>query len=217
MNALPFFCRQAASARIPHLMHQMHLMRRLAAFGLGILLLSNVTISKAGAAESFAVDAERRGDAVQVDVHATVMASSQLVHDTLTDYDHLAEFIPGMRTSRVIERHDNTAIVVQSGFAHFWFLHFPIDVTMETVEPSPSVITVHLLGGNLRQLDGRYDIEQVGHNLCIVHWHGMIEPGTNVPTAIAVPLLRRNIAEQFHGMVKEIERRAALQPDPQHG
>lgn len=211
MNASPYFGRQTAWARALRLVH------RLAVLGLGLLLIGNGTLSTAGAAESFAVSAERKGDAVQVDAHATVVASPQLVHDTLTDYDHLADFIPGMRTSRVIERHDNTAIVVQSGFAHFWFLHFPIDVTMETVEPSPSVITVHLLGGNLRQLDGRYDVEQIGHNLCIVHWHGTIEPGANVPTAIAVPLLRRNIAEQFHGMVNEIERRAALQPDRQHG
>lgn len=162
-------------------------------------------------AESFAVDAVRNGDAVQVDARATISAPLALIHDTLTDYDHLADFIPGMKKSHLLERHDKTSVVEQSGMARLWFLHFPIDVTVETVEQSPSVISIQLLKGNLKKLSGRYDIEKIdGDDNYTLHWNGTIQPGIDVPSAIAVPLLRRNISEQFHGMVDEIERRAAM-------
>ncbi len=175
----------------------------------GIALLAMGGI--AHAAESFSVSAERNGDAVQVDARATIKAPFALIHDTLTDYDHLADFIPGMSKSRLLERRDKTAIVEQSGVARLWFLRFPIDVTVETGEPSPSVISVRLLKGNLKQLNGRYDIEKRdGDDNYALHWSGIIQPGISVPSAIAVPLLRRNISEQFRGMVDEIERRATL-------
>lgn len=164
------------------------------------------------AAESFTVDAERHGDAVQIDAHAIVHATLPLIHATLTDYDHLPDFIPGMRHSHLIEHHGQTSIVAQSGYARFWFLHFPIDVTVETIDRSPSSISVHLLKGNLRQLDGSYEVQDLGNGSSAVRWHGVIEPGTDVPSAIAVALLRKNISEQFRGMVDEIERRATQAP-----
>lgn len=175
----------------------------------GIALLAVTGV--AHAAESFSVNAERNGDAVQVDARATIRAPLALIHDTLTDYDHLADFIPGMKKSHLLEHHDNTSIVEQSGTARLWFLHFPIDVTVETIDQSPSVISIHLLKGSLKQLSGRYDIEKVdGDDNYALHWNGILQPGIDVPSAIAVPLLRRNISEQFRGMVDEIERRAAL-------
>lgn len=174
-----------------------------------VALLATTTMVHS--AESFAVDAVRNGDAVQVDARATISAPLALIHDTLTDYDHLADFIPGMKKSHLLERHDKTSVVEQSGVARLWFLHFPIDVTVETIDQSPSVISIHLLKGNLKQLSGSYDIEKVdGDDNYTLHWSGTIQPGIDVPSAIAVPLLRKNISEQFRGMVDEIERRAAL-------
>lgn len=174
------------------------------------VMLFTVT-GMAHSAESFSVNAERSGDAVQVEASATIRAPLALIHDTLTDYDHLADFIPGMSKSHLLERHDKMSIVEQSGVARLWFLRFPIDVMLETTDQSSSVISVRLLKGNLKQLNGRYDIEKIdGDDNYALHWSGVIQPGISVPSAIAVPLLRRNISEQFRGMVDEIERRAAL-------
>ena len=57
------------------------------------------------------------------------MRRSELVWQTLTDYGRLAEFIPGMRSSRVVERHGAVAVVEQAGEAGFLFFTFPIEVT----------------------------------------------------------------------------------------
>lgn len=158
----------------------------------------------------FSVVATRYGDAVQVSVRTTVKAPLDLIWNTLTDYDHLAQFIPGMKKSRLIERQGKVAIIEQSGYAHLWFFHFPINVTVEVTEHPSSAIQIRLLKGNLKRLEGHYEIEKIGEDLYALRWSGTIEPGITVPDFLATDMMRKNITEQFFGMVNEIERRAAL-------
>ncbi len=160
--------------------------------------------------KQFSVEATRYGDAVQVSVRTTVKAPLTLIWDTLTDYDHLSQFIPGMKKSRLIERQGKVAVIEQSGYAHLWFFRFAIDVTVEATEEASSAIQVRLLKGNLKRLEGRYEIEKIADNLYALRWSGTIEPGMAVPGFLATDMMRKNISEQFLGMVTEIERRAAL-------
>lgn len=181
-----------------------------------LLLTCIVTAEKAHAANeastrhSFSVEAARSGDAIKVSVRATVKAPLALIWSTLTDYDHLAQFIPSMKKSRLVERLGNVAVIEQSGYAHLWFFHFPIDVTVEVTEHPSFAIQVRLLKGNLKRLEGHYEIEKIGEDLYVLRWSGTIEPGIAVPSFLATDMMRKNISEQFLGMVNEIERRAAI-------
>ena len=165
----------------------------------------------ARAAEDISIRADRVGSAVLIEARATLAAPRQLVWETLTDYDRLASFVPGMRLSRVVERRASSIIVKQQGEAGFLFFTHGIDVVVEAQEAPPHQISVRVLSGNLRQLDGRYQIEpdtrRAGHLL--LRWTGLIEPETSLPPLIGVPILRSNIGAQFRGLVREIERRTA--------
>jgi uncharacterized membrane protein len=55
-------------------------------------------------AQNLAVEAQLQGKALAISARATIHAPLPLIWRTLTDYDHLAEFIPGMKSSRVLER-----------------------------------------------------------------------------------------------------------------
>ncbi len=173
-----------------------------------VFLLAHASV--ASSANALSVDATRHGDAIQVSVRTTIKAPLALIWNTLTDYDHLDQFIPGMNKSRLIERQGKIAIIEQSGYAGLWFFRFPIDVTVEAIEQPSSSIQVRLVKGNLKQLDGRYEIEKIGDDHYALRWTGTIEPDVAVPNFLATKLMRKNISEQFLGMVNEIERRAAL-------
>ena len=82
--------------------------RWLAGLALGIALFQG---GIAMAADGLVVHAEPRGPAVAIDVRATVAAPHALIWSTLTDYGHLAEFIPGMQSSKITERRGATANV----------------------------------------------------------------------------------------------------------
>ena len=158
------------------------------------------------------VEATGRGNAVAIKARAKIRAPYALIWQTLTDYDHLSEFIPGMMTSHVIGRRGSTAIVAQTGEAGFMLFSYPISVVVESREEPPSFIGIRVLKGNLKQLDGGYRIEKTGHrdDEYMLRWSGLIERPPLLPQIIAAPLMRADIADQFRGMVKEIERREAL-------
>jgi hypothetical protein len=173
----------------------------------------------ARSAEDVAVEAQLQGNALAIIARATIRAPLPLIWRTLTDYNHLAEFIPGMKSSRVLERHGRTAIVEQSGEARFLIFHYPIAVVVESDENYPATIGVRVLSGNLRQLAGGYRIETVPgvHDEFVLRWQGIIEPDIPLPLFMTAPGLRETVTEQFLGMIEEIERRGTLQANSRPG
>lgn len=159
------------------------------------------------AASDVAVRAERQGSAVAIDAQARLNCDYETLWRTLTDYDHLAQFIPGIRSSRVVAWHGNEAIVEQVGEARFLFFRFPIEVILGSEWKPPDTITVRLLKGNLKRLEGGYLIEELGAGQHMLRWRGLIEAEGPLPPLIGVAVMRSNIEDQFIGMVREIERR----------
>jgi hypothetical protein len=178
---------------------------------------STIAAGLAVGAEDIAVEAQLHDHALVISAHATVHASLPLIWRTLTDYDHLAGFIPGMKSSRVLERRGNTVTVEQSGEARFWIFRYPIAVVVQSDEHYPATLGVKVLSGNLRRLAGAYRIEAVSGatDRFVLQWQGIIEPDMPLPLFITAPGMRETIAEQFAGLVDEIERRGALQANRQ--
>lgn len=174
---------------------------------LGLLMVPPAR--NARAAEDVSVEAIRRDDALEVVCRATLDAPLGVVWATLTDYDRLAEFIPGMLSSRVVERRGAVALVEQSGEARFLFFVHPIEVTLVSTERLPYALEVRMLKGNLKRLDGAYRIEPQPDGRIVLTWTGVVE-ALSMPPLLGELVMRANIADQFRGMVREIERRAAL-------
>ena len=129
---------------------------------------------------------------------------------TLTDYDRLPEFIPGLRKSKVVSRRGATVIIEQSGEARFLMFTFPIDVTLEAVERPPSSIQVRAVAGTLRHFEGGYKVEPQPNGKIVLRWVGTIIPDVSLPPLIGEVVMRMRIEDQFIGMVREIERRESL-------
>ncbi len=160
------------------------------------------------------VHTTRGGDVIDVRAKATIKAPMEVVWATLTDYERLPEFIPGLKKSRVIARQGPTATVEQSGVAQFLFLTVPIDVTLESTERPPN-IEVRRIAGTVRQLQGRYETELMPDASYVqLRWVGSIEPEDRLPPLVGEALMRQSIASQFTGMVREIERRVAVRQRP---
>jgi ribosome-associated toxin RatA of RatAB toxin-antitoxin module len=177
-----------------------------------LLAAGAIQTAVACAAEQMDVATVRNGGALEVHARATIRAPHSVIWQTLTDYDRLAEFIPGMRKSRVTDRQGSRVTVEQTGAAGFLIFTYTFDVVLESDEHPPSAIGVRLLRGNLKQLEGGYRIEPspAREGEYILRWNGVVEGDIALPQVIAVPLMRARIEDQFYGMVREIERREAL-------
>ena len=164
----------------------------------------------ARSATDLSVSTTSEGGTFEVTARAVVYAPADLIWQTLTDYDHLADFVPGMNSSHVVLRQGARLVVEQKGAIGWWFFSYPIHVTVAATERPYQAIDVHLLQGNLRRLDGGYRIEPRPDGSAEVVWQGVVEPDTQLPGFIQKALLHRSISEQFTGILREIERRADL-------
>jgi hypothetical protein len=127
----------------------------------------------------------------------------------LSDYDHLAQFIPDMKSSRVVSRDGNRVLVEQKGEFGFFFYRQPVDLVLEVVEDPMRRIDARRISGNIRELDTRYELEvsDAGVKLDYV---GRFIPEFSVPPLFGLPMVRRVVERRFRAMVEEIERRDAL-------
>ena len=163
-------------------------------------------------ADNVAVEARRRDEALEVACRALLEAPLELIWQTLTDYARLAEFIPGMRASRVLSQKGAVTVTEQVGEARFLFVSIPIEVTLISTERPPYAIDANLVRGNLKRMQGSYRIEPQAGGRMLLSWTGLIE-AESMPPLIGEMLLRSSIEDQFRGMVREIERRDALRHD----
>jgi len=179
---------------------------------LSALALTLCAAAPARAGDQFSIEASSRGGAVVLHVQSHIRARLPVIWGTLTDYDRLPQFVPSITYSRVLERRGLAAVVEQKGAAQILFFSYPIEVTVESVESPPDSISVRVLKGNLKQLEGGYHVDKIAgaDNEYTLSWRGVIEPDFAVPAFINVPLMRASLKEQFLAMVKEIERRELL-------
>jgi len=120
---------------------------RLGGIALALVLAASANVKAAG--NQVRVTAQVENGAVRVEAQALLRATLPVVWQTLTDYEHLNSFIPGMATSKLIERRGVAAIVEQTGEARFLFFSYPLDVTVSSEEYPPFSIRIHVLKGNL--------------------------------------------------------------------
>jgi ribosome-associated toxin RatA of RatAB toxin-antitoxin module len=160
------------------------------------------------AAEDLAVEAERRGEGVEVRARAFIAAPVELVWQVLTDYERLPAFVPGLSRSIVRARQGTRLRLEQSGEARFLVFSFPMDVQLEVTESAPHWVVSRAVGGNLRRMNGRYDLAaDAARGGVLLSYTGLIEPDFDLPPLVGVAALRHMAEEQFRAMVAEIERR----------
>ena len=177
---------------------------------LTIAFMLSLSLAAANArADEISVEARRRDEALEVVCRALLEAPLDLIWQTLTDYAHLAEFIPGMSMSRVVSQKGAVTVVEQVGAARFLFISIPIEVTLSSTERPPHAIDAKLIRGNLKRLEGTYRIEPQAGGRMQLSWSGVIE-AESMPPLVGELLLRSSIEDQFRGMVREIQRRDAL-------
>jgi ribosome-associated toxin RatA of RatAB toxin-antitoxin module len=166
------------------------------------------------AAGNVTVEAHREGDAVLVEAVARVDGDLDTAWEVLTGYDRYAEFIPDLKSSRVVARAGSTAIVEQTGEAGFFLFHFPLEVTFSVTEQPRSGISSRAISGTFKEMTGRYLLVPEGENLRL-SYSGRLVPEFRLPPLVGTAAVKAAVQKQFSALVREIQRRAAQRRQPQ--
>ncbi|KAL7093106.1 hypothetical protein ACP275_11G022500 [Erythranthe tilingii] len=126
-------------------------------------------------------DSEIQDDSIEIEIEKTgknsrtirskvaVQASLQTVWNTLTDYERLADFIPGLAVSQLLEKRDNFARLFQIGEQNLAFgLKFNAKATIDCFEKDLQTlpygqkrdIEFKMVEGDFQLFEGKWSVEQ---------------------------------------------------------
>lgn len=161
------------------------------------------------AAQEVSVETVREGEFIKVSATAQMQVDRRIAWDVLSDYDHLAEFIPDMLSSRVVLRNADGILVEQKGEIGFLFFRQPLEVTLAVFEQPPRRIVARGVAGNVREMEARYELQSSQDGVKLSYF-GRFIPEFFLPPIVGMAIVRSSMERKFRAMVDEILRRDAL-------
>jgi Polyketide cyclase / dehydrase and lipid transport len=164
------------------------------------------------------IEVRRDGNLLNVSARATLAADVQTAFATLTDYEGLAQFVPGITRSRVLARSREGAreqlLVEQSGELRVLFFTVPLRVWLQVTHEPPhriDAVAVQPSGttpteADLKQFSGSYELRE-GEAGLELSYRATIEPGFTLLPWLGTWAARQVVESRFVAMVEEIERR----------
>src|ERR1700730_9984805 len=159
-------------------------------------------------ASDIVVHVKKNGAIIVVDVEMLVRASPLATWDVLTDYDHMAQFVTNVESSKINDRKGNTLVVAQKSGTAFGLLKFSFDNVREVELVPHSEIRSNLISGDMKASAFTTRIMSDGRGVTRVINHGEFVPTMWVPPVIGTAFLESETRRQFHELRTEIMRRA---------
>jgi uncharacterized protein YndB with AHSA1/START domain len=167
-------------------------------------------VSSACAAET-EVHLLRRPDKVyEVSGLFTVNASTAVVWDVLTDYEHIPAFVSSMRSSRVREtRGDGSLLVEQKAVGDMFFVSRTMHLLLE-VHRSPERLQFTDIGReDFWIYDGDWEVRQTTEGAGVAY-HLLAQPDFIAPSFLMGHAMKRGVRGLLDQVRAEIARRELL-------
>jgi len=158
-------------------------------------------------ASDIVVHVKKNGATIIVDVEMMVQAPALATWDVLTDYDHMAQFVANVQSSKITDRKGNTLVVAQKSGTAFGLLKFSFDNVREVELVPHSEIRSNLISGDMKASAFTTRIMSNGGGVTRVVNHGEFVPTMWVPPVIGTVFLESETRRQFHELRNEIMRR----------
>jgi uncharacterized protein YndB with AHSA1/START domain len=161
------------------------------------------------AAGQVAVNVAFDGDGSRVLVNAAVRikASPEAIWDVLTDCDHAASFIPGVkRCHRVRSAPDGSWEIIEQESKYSWLMP-SVTTVVQADYKRPQRIDFKRVGGDLKEEQGTWLLEKDGHapaDAMTVEYELHVDPGFWIPRV----LLRHSLRTELPAALAALRARA---------
>ena len=140
-------------------------------------------------------------------------ATPEIAFAVLTDYARQPEFLPGMRSARIVSRRGTTVVVEQEIEESVLMFRQRLQVTMEVVETAPRQMSLRLLEGSFHFYEGFYALLPVSAGSSPartrVNYRARFEPDFDLPRMMGPFIVKRSLEKNLRAFAAEVERRVA--------
>ena len=132
--------------------------------------------------------------------HTTIPASRERVWAVTSDYEHLAEFIPLMDSSKVVRREGGQLLLFQQGSIRLPFYHRTFRVTFRVQEKPFQRIGFEAIAGDFRIHKGSWRLQAVAGGTRLLY-ETTLEPAFSMPRWVMVQLERWLLKATFRAII----------------
>jgi carbon monoxide dehydrogenase subunit G len=173
---------------------------------LAALLLLAVHPSLAADSRIRSVDVTYDGDTYVLNAVMFAPVAQSIAWDVLTDFDHMAQWVPNVTESKVLKREDMTITIEQSGVAKYGGVSFPYTTERKIdLKPQATINSVQTKG-SLRRVVSTMVIAPEGKGTRLTY-HIEIVPSFLASALMSKEFLAHEIGQQFGAIIEEMVRR----------
>lgn len=141
----------------------------------------------------------------QIASSGTVAATPGAVWRILTDYNHLADYVPDLQSAKVVSRDGDKVIIEQLGATHFLFFSRPIHLVVQAREQGQNRIDVSLVEGDMKVYKCSWELRPDGSGTKLVY-NAVIEPKFYVPGMVGTSIVRKDISRMMTAVLARLDR-----------
>ena len=147
------------------------------------------------------------GGVYEVNARGEVAAAPAAVWRILTDYDRMAEFVPDLRSAKVLSRSGDEATIEQVGVARLLFFSRDIRLVVQVREQPMSQIDISLVDGDMRVYRCTWRLvpmPETGGTRVI--YSGEMAPKFYVPGMLGANLIRSDVEKMMAAVLLRLDR-----------
>ena len=156
------------------------------------------------------VRVNRFGDGFRIEMTMVAPVPQEVAWQVLTDFDHMARFIPNLERSAVTHRAGNRLRIEQQGKAYFGPFPIVFGSTREIEMIPMREISARQLTGTAKSMESSMRLS-AGADGTQLDYRADIVPDTYLPPLFGPGAVRREMADQFSAIVFEMRQRAATE------
>jgi ribosome-associated toxin RatA of RatAB toxin-antitoxin module len=186
-------------------------------FVLAFLLPLAVSAEDDGTPEKLQTTVTRRHqdghDLFHIEADGFTRATPQRAWEVLTAYEQLPEFVPNMRSSKLLSRHGEEVMLEQQSRTRFLFIKQDIHVVLRVTEHPLSAIDIALVSSDeVRQYTGRWELTPAqlnGVEGTHIRYTGDMEPRFFVPPVLGASLVKGDVRRMVSAVIARIDKQRA--------
>lgn len=153
------------------------------------------------------IDVTKDSDAYVADIVMFAPVPAGIAWAVLTDFDHMANWVPNVRESKVLSSEGNMLTIEQQGVAKFGLAQFPYtSVRQMTLDPQNSV-RVKQIKGSMKRLESLMNVSPEGNGTQL-KYHLEVVPSGLAAAVMSKEFLQHEMTEQFTAIIQEMVRRS---------